>query len=88
MMNNPPNPNNNPKCGTTINIQNPATGNQATATIVDTCQACADEDIDVSPAVFEAVDPNGLGDGRIKVNWGGSAVGGAVSGKRGLEFSA
>ena len=70
MMANGPNPNTNPKCGTTITITNPNTNNQATATVVDTCQACAYEDIDVSPSVFDAVDPNGLGDGRITVNWG------------------
>ncbi len=69
MMNNPANPNNNPLCGTYITITNPATGNTAQAEIVDTCQGCADDDIDVSPSVFEAVDPNGLGDGRITVDW-------------------
>ena len=76
MMNNPPNPNDNPLCGTSINIYNPATGSTTQATIVDTCEGCAYEDIDVSPSVFEAVDPNGLNDGRIVVDWGGSAVGG------------
>ena len=75
-MNNPPNPNNNPICGTQINIYNPATGTTHQATIVDTCEGCKEYDIDVSPSVFEAVDPNGLGDGRIVVDWGGSAVGG------------
>lgn len=80
MMNNPPNPNDNPLCGTQITITNPATGNTAQATIVDTCEGCAYEDIDVSPSVFEEVDPSGLADGRIVVDWEGSAVGG----KRGL----
>ena len=69
------NPNNNPKCGTLINIYNPATRKTHSATIVDTCKGCSTYDIDVSPSVFEAVDPNGLGDGRITVDWGGSAVG-------------
>ena len=82
-MNNPANPNNNPLCGTQINIYNPATGGTTQATIVDTCGSCAYEDIDVSPSVFEAVDPKGLGDGRIVVDWGGSAVGG----KRGWKDS-
>ena len=83
MMQNPPNPNDNPLCGTAIQIRNPTTGTTYSATIVDTCEGCADEDIDVSPSVFEAVDPNGLADGRIVVEWseGGSTVGG----KRGLE---
>lgn len=71
-------------CGTTISIQNAATDNQASAIIVDACTTCADEDSDVSPAVFEAVGPNGLSDGLIEVYRGGSAVGG----KRRLEFSA
>lgn len=69
-------------CGTAINIQNAATDNQASAIIVDTRTACADEDIDVSPAVFEAVGPNGLSGGLSEVYWGGSADGR----KRGLEF--
>lgn len=76
MMNNPPNPNANRLCGTTIGIYNPATGGTTQATIVDTCYGCAFEDIDVSPSVFERVDPGGLGDGRIGVDWGGNAVGG------------
>ena len=76
IMNNPPNPNDNPICGTSINIYNPATGDTNTATIVDTCEGCGEYDIDVSPSVFEAVDPNGLADGRIVVDWGGPAVGG------------
>lgn len=77
MMKNPANRNDNPLCGTSINIYNPATGDTTTqVTIVDTCPGCAYEAIDVSPSVFEAVDPNGLGDGRIVVDWGGSAVGG------------
>lgn len=75
MMNNPPNPNDNPLCGTTISIYNPATGGTTPATIVDTCEGCAYEDIDVSPSVFEQVDPNGLSDGRIGVTWSGEAVG-------------
>ncbi|CAD6594602.1 MAG: hypothetical protein ASARMPREDX12_000515 [Alectoria sarmentosa] len=88
IMNNGPNPNNNPICGSSINIYNPATGSTTAATIVDTCQGCAEYDIDVSPSVFETVDPNGLSDGRIVVDWGGSKVGGkkrAVSrfGRRG-----
>ena len=75
-MNNPANPNDNPLCGTQINIYNPATGDTNQATIVDTCEGCSEYDIDVSPSLFETVDPNGLGDGRIVVDWGGSAVGG------------
>ena len=68
IMANGPNPNTNPKCGTSINIYNPATGKTHSATIVDTCEGCSTYDIDVSPSVFKAVDPNGLGDGRIVVD--------------------
>lgn len=68
IMANGANPNNNPKCGTSINIYNPATGTTHSATIVDTCEGCSKYDIDVSPSVFKAVDPNGLGDGRITVD--------------------
>ena len=75
-MNNPANPNDNPVCGTQINIYNPATGDTNQAMIVDTCEGCGEYDIDVSPSIFETVDPNGLGDGRIVVDWGGRAVGG------------
>lgn len=76
MMNNPANPNANPLCGTKINIYNPATYTTTQATIVDTCEGCGFEDIDVSPAVFKMVDPDGLGDGRVVIDWGGNAVGG------------
>ena len=69
------NPNSNPKCGTSINIYNPATGETHSATIVDTYEGCFTYDIDVSPSVLEAVDPNGLGDGHITVDWEGRAVG-------------
>lgn len=61
MMKNGANPNNNPKCGTRINIYNPSTGNTHQATVVDTCVGCADNDIDVSPSLFRAVAPNGNG---------------------------
>ena len=74
-MKNGPNPNNNPVCGSTINIYNPNTGTTHTATIVDTCEGCAEYDIDVSPSLFSAVAPNG--NGRVHgIDWGGSKVGG------------
>ncbi|KAI4113857.1 MAG: hypothetical protein LQ338_008099 [Usnochroma carphineum] len=68
-------PNKNPKCGTKIGIWNPQTKTEHYATIVDTCQGCAKYDIDVSPALFKKVAPNG--DGRVHgIDWGGPSVGG------------
>lgn len=86
MMDNPPNPNDNPKCGSKISIVNPLTETLTWATVVDTCVACGDEDIDVSEGVFENVVEAGLGVGRVGVWWGGSAVGGRGKGRRGLEW--
>ena len=75
MMNNPANPNANPKCGTQISIHNPSTGTTHSATIVDTCVGCALYDIDVSPSLFKQVAPDG--DGRVQgIWWGGTIVGG------------
>ena len=75
MMQNGANPNNNYRCGSKINIWNPSTQQAHEATVVDTCVACAKYDIDVSPALFKLVAPNG--DGRVHgVDWGGHQVGG------------
>lgn len=74
--NNPPNPTDNPLRGTTISNYNAATGGTTQATIVDTCQGRRDEDGHMSPNVFKAVAPNGMGDGRTVADQGGSAVGG------------
>ncbi|KAI4271705.1 MAG: hypothetical protein L6R38_006805 [Xanthoria sp. 2 TBL-2021] len=84
MMNNGPNPNNNPKCGSKINIYNPSTKKTHTATIVDTCWACKKEDIDVNVELFNKVAPNG--DGRVHgIMWNGEKVGGGkLPGSKGL----
>lgn len=75
MMGGGANPNANPKCGSKIGIFNPNSGLYIEATVVDTCQACADHDIDVDEATFKAVAPNG--DGRVHgVDWGGDQTGG------------
>lgn len=75
MMQNGGNPNANPRCGSKIGIWNPNTQTIHEATIVDTCQACKLYDIDVSPALFKKVAPDG--DGRVKgIDWGGDRVGG------------
>ncbi|KAL8770114.1 MAG: hypothetical protein Q9209_004152 [Squamulea sp. 1 TL-2023] len=75
MMNNGPNPNTNPKCGSKITIYNPTTKTKHTATIVDTCWACKKEDIDVNVELFYKVAPKG--DGRVHgIMWNGKKVGG------------
>lgn len=69
MMGNPSNPNANPKCFSRIRIHNPTTGGTHWATIVDTCYACAHEDIDVSESLFAQVAPGG--NGRVEgIEWG------------------
>ena len=79
-MNNPPNPNNNPLCGTYISIYNPY--NQHTVQnvkIVDTCVGCSEGDIDVNVELFEALGFD-AGAGRVKgMDWGGHAIGGKRS---------
>ena len=68
MMANGANPNTNPKCGKTIHLFNPTTGSSTKATIVDTCQACAYADVDLSDSLFVTVAPDG--DGRVSgIQW-------------------
>ena len=75
IMNNGPNPNLNPKCGSKINIYNPSTKKRHSATIVDTCWGCKKEDIDVNVELFNKVAPKG--DGRVHgIMWNGKKVGG------------
>ena len=69
-MANGANPNNNPKCGSKISIQSPASGQTIPATVVDTCEGCAMYDIDVSDSLFTTV-AGGLLAGRVTVGWGG-----------------
>ena len=71
-MNSGGNPSNNPLCFSHITITN-AAGVSQDATIVDTCPGCAAEDIDVSPAVFQAL--ASLDEGRVPgIQWSGSAL--------------
>jgi len=63
VMNNPANPNNNPLCGKTITIT--YQGHTQQAKVVDTCQGCASGDVDLSPTLFQALVPAGLGAGRV-----------------------
>jgi len=59
MMKNGANPNKNPLCGQTIEIV--YQGKTTDATIVDTCQACAMDDVDMSNSLFTTVAPQGNG---------------------------
>lgn len=59
LMNNGPNPNNNPLCGTYITIS--YAGQTHQAKIVDTCAGCLSTSIDLSPTLFTTVAPNGNG---------------------------
>ena len=70
-MNNGVNPNNNPLCFKHITITN-SNGVSQDATIVDTCTRCAQDAIDVSPALFEALAP--LSSGRVTVSWDGIGI--------------
>lgn len=72
-MANEGNPNNNPKCGSQINIHNPTSGQKVQATVVDTCAGCAMHDIDVSGSLFATL-AGGLSAGRVPVDWGGHTL--------------
>lgn len=61
MMNNPANPNKNPKCGTQVHIFNPKTGETHSGIIVDTCYSCQYEDLDLSHSLFQRIAPYGNG---------------------------
>ena len=66
VMQNPANPNANPKCGQTINIY--YNGETHTGTVYDTCPTCDGGSIDVTQELFLKVAPNG--DGRVHdVSW-------------------
>ena len=66
VMQNPANPNANPKCGQTINIY--YNGATHTAIVFDTCPTCNGGSIDVTQELFLKVAPDG--DGRVHdVSW-------------------
>ncbi|KAI4691580.1 hypothetical protein J4E81_007106 [Alternaria sp. BMP 2799] len=66
-----PNPNNNPLCGKQIRAHrvDERTGKDASivVTIVDKCDGCAYDDIDVSPAMFDKLADKAKG--RVNVAW-------------------
>jgi hypothetical protein len=66
MMGNGANSNNNPKCGKTVLLT--YNGVTTPAKVYDTCEGCADQDLDLSPSLFKTVAPSG--DGRVHgVTW-------------------
>ena len=66
MMNNPANPNDNPLCGKFITLA--YAGKTHRAWIVDTCEGCDGQSLDLSPSLFAAVAPSG--NGRVQsVDW-------------------
>lgn len=68
MMANGGNPNTNRKCQTQITLVNPTDGSHTSATVVDTCQACAYGDVDLSPSLFDTMAPTG--NGRVhQIQW-------------------
>ncbi|KAL8847628.1 MAG: hypothetical protein Q9221_007358 [Calogaya cf. arnoldii] len=60
-----PNPNTNPLCGKQIRAMR--NGNSVVVTVVDRCEGCKANDIDLSPAAFKQLAQ--AGEGRVKVTW-------------------
>ncbi|KAI1005014.1 hypothetical protein K3495_g3208 [Podosphaera aphanis] len=58
-------------CLRSITVKNPSYPNfpSVIATVVDKCMNCANMDLDVSPAVFKALNAGDLGAGRIHIEW-------------------
>ncbi|KAL9131936.1 MAG: hypothetical protein Q9175_006645 [Cornicularia normoerica] len=82
---NPSNPNFNPYCGKQISIHNPTTGTDTIATVADTCDGCAYDNIDVPPDLFYTIAPNG--NGRVPgIQW--TPIGWTVAGGSGESESA
>ncbi|EIW67650.1 hypothetical protein M231_02654 [Tremella mesenterica] len=63
--------NNGKLCGTQVTIKNPQNGATAIATIVDECLKCSTNDLDLSPAVFFALQKGNtqVGSGRVPISW-------------------
>jgi len=65
---NPGNPNNNPLCGRDVTIT--YAGQQYQAKVVDTCEGCAQGDLDLSEGFFSTVTGGDTAAGRIGgVSW-------------------
>jgi hypothetical protein len=62
--------NDNPYCGKTLTIYNPATGQSAQATVMDKCMGCTGRSIDLTETLFSAVANGDTGLGRVSgVDW-------------------
>ena len=62
------NPNHNSKCNTYITLYHPDSNEKSQAKVVSTCPGCGEQDVDLSPALFNKIAPGG--DGRVKgVAW-------------------
>jgi hypothetical protein len=59
--------NNGNNCGQGVRIK--ANGKSVYAVVVDSCPSCGDSDLDMSPAVFQALANGGLGDGVMEAKW-------------------
>jgi len=59
------NPNENPICGKQVTIT--AFGQNATATVTDRCVDCKDDDLDMTPSLFQVF--AALGVGRFDITW-------------------
>jgi expansin (peptidoglycan-binding protein) len=65
---NPGNPNNNPLCGRDVTIT--FGGEEFQAKVVDTCEGCAEGDLDLSEGFFSEVTGGQMSRGRIGgVQW-------------------
>lgn len=62
--------NDNPYCGKTLTIYNPATGQSAQATVMDKCMGCTERSIDLTETLFSAVTNGDTAAGRVSgVDW-------------------
>lgn len=61
--------NNGGNCGQTLRICNEGNGNCQTATVVDECPGCADGSLDMSPALFSALNNGNMDAGVFPISW-------------------
>lgn len=61
--------NNGGNCGQSVRITNTANGKKVYATVVDSCPSCGENDLDLSPSVFQALAQGGLDEGVITTSW-------------------
>lgn len=54
-------------CGQWVYIYNPANGKGASAQIVDACESCDTNSLDMSPGIFQQLAP--LSEGVIQIEW-------------------